>query len=629
MDDRSVTRPTCRFDYTVGVVRFLAIAVAVAGCGRLGFDDLSDAATSGDAGVASVFATVPLPTGGDVTELERGADGTLYGIVSYFRVVRSTTGGATWTDCGATNEDGVSQIALDPTSGAIYLGGEAGVLQSTDDCATWTPLGLDQDTETIAVLNGHLFAGGADSLWVLSGQSWSHVSTPDDGNWIYSIATDPTTNHVLVAGDSGMALSIDGGLSFTATNGGLAGGGAVFVALDPAMPSHAVIDSWNGQAEWIYTSVDGGASWASAVTGGAYCAAFDPLSPSFAVLGAYTTGINTSVDAGMSFTTTDLRSAEMARAVIHTFVFDGNSGVYVGTGRGVFHAADHTLTPWTMADGTLDAWTIYSIAVANTDMYLGTPAGVLHAQNGGSWTEGSSGITESAQIGGIIGVPGSPGSIIASTANSVARSDDDGATFTEIFTPSGVDSYETLSVVAAGTRLVVGTPAGVEWADAPWTSSATFHSVLFANANALLVLAGDGTEILAGASLGVYYSSTHATSFVDISGPTSADFVIALAQLPDGTLFAGTENDGLYRASAPDGSWTQIAFASETVPALLVVGNRVFAATRAGVSVSSDDGATWQGMPGLGGHDVISLALDANGDLLAGTGGYGVYRAPI
>lgn len=124
--------------------------MALSACGRIGFDP-----TSGiDGGaVPSVFTEVVLPDGASVTELARGTDGTLYAVLGDTRVVRSSNLGASWIDCAAI-VGGVRNVAVDPSTGSVYVAGPPGLLRSVDACATWSSTGLTAYGYNVTVFDG-------------------------------------------------------------------------------------------------------------------------------------------------------------------------------------------------------------------------------------------------------------------------------------------------------------------------------------------------------------------------------------------------------------------------------------------------------------------------------------------
>src|SRR5262245_38324243 len=87
--------------YDVGVQRGLLVAVALFGCGRIGFDPLA-----GDDASTGIPISLVMPAGGQFSQIAIGPDGTWY--------AQSDTGGVfrsddrtMWTRCGARLGTGI------------------------------------------------------------------------------------------------------------------------------------------------------------------------------------------------------------------------------------------------------------------------------------------------------------------------------------------------------------------------------------------------------------------------------------------------------------------------------------------------------------------------------------------
>ena len=95
------------------------------------------------------------------------------------------------------------------------------------------------------------------------------------------------------------------------------------------------------------------------------------------------------------------------------------------------------------------------------------------------------------------------------------------------------------------------------------------------------------------------------------------------------TLFAGTEDGGVFQSSDNGQNWTQDnnGLTNTSVYALAVSGTTLFAGTYDGVYRSSDNGQNWTAVNnGLTATDVRALAVNGT-TLFAGTNGGGVFRS--
>ena len=190
-------------------------------------------------------------------------------------VWKTTNGGSTWTPLTDTQPSlAVGSIALDPSNpDIVYVGtgeenftsdnyGGSGILKSTDGGSTWTQLGASA------------FAG---PFTLFAGVSVVFCAPRCGGGaYIGSLAVHPTNGKILLAavgifetgsGD-GIYRSTDGGVSWTIALSGAAGTGVIF---DPTNGNiaYAALGYPNGiAANGVYKSTDGGLTWARADAAG-------------------------------------------------------------------------------------------------------------------------------------------------------------------------------------------------------------------------------------------------------------------------------------------------------------------------------------------------------------------------
>lgn len=113
------------------------------------------------------------------------------------------------------------------------------------------------------------------------------------------------------------------------------------------------------------------------------------------------------------------------------------------------------------------------------------------------------------------------------------------------------------------------------------------------------------------------------------TGPLSQSSVWALAIHPNGDVFAGTYNNGLYRSSDNGVSWIKTNLTSQWIRTLLITSQgHIFAGTyQQGIFRSLDLGHTWQHTSaGLEDSTINVIVVDFSGTLLAGTN-RGLFRS--
>lgn len=110
--------------------------------------------------------------------------------------------------------------------------------------------------------------------------------------------------------------------------------------------------------------------------------------------------------------------------------------------------------------------------------------------------------------------------------------------------------------------------------------------------------AGDET-VLAGTETGIFRSTNGGRAWREVEMPFGFDPVLSLAFAAGGkeqTIFAGTENNGLWVSRDEGESWSRLAEDSITDPvnSVLVSGEDVLVVTGSALWRSADLGATWQ-----------------------------------
>lgn len=94
----------------------------------------------------------------------------------------------------------------------------------------------------------------------------------------------------------------------------------------------------------------------------------------------------------------------------------------------------------------------------------------------------------------------------------------------------------------------------------------------------------------------------------------------------DDRLFIGTMNNGImYSTNVPGANWVQTSYTAGNVNTLLVLGNTIFAGTTVGISVSRDNGETWN--IAYAGSLVTGIKIGKDGTLYAAANSNGVFKS--
>ena len=590
------------------MVRTISWAVVLlAACGRIGFDELDD---------VGLFTAVPLPQGGSVSMLAMGPPGEAY---AYYRgrgVLRTADGGATWTHCAP---ESLRSLVV-ASDGTVYAGHYDGdVFMSRDRCATWTSTNLATDANDLAVDGTTVWAATGAGVQRFDGTGWQLVPAPLTG----LRAIDISAGLMLAGSDGGGIMSSTDGVTWTIQNVGLGNRKISDVAIGSSTQLYAAERNDVGLGGF-YRSVDGGATWTMMYSEGGTgdVVAVDPTNADHVLFASYNVFLE-SMNGGMTWMTLDV--PELGNSTRYGGAFDAAGSAYLLTGRGLFYrSSTGAFTP--RYDG-VNAWALEAVATSPSrdQIFWAAEGGLFRSSDGGETFALYSGdAMMRANCTDVIVSASDPGTVFTSGSH-IRKSTDGGQTFAIVLTPGSANLYYVQSLASSSTRIFGGTGAQVVYADAPYTTWTGVPIVTGQQReNEDMVVLPDGSVIAVTDEQGVFRSIDNGATFQELVGaPISARRAWAAG---DGTLLVGS-SDGLW---AYEGStWVSRGLAGEFVPGLLIVDDTWIAATKSNVYVSRDEGATWVVMPGLANKASSALALDRDGNLLVGTGGYGLYRAPF
>ncbi|MFZ1081908.1 MAG: T9SS type A sorting domain-containing protein [Candidatus Kryptoniota bacterium] len=217
----------------------------------------------------------------------------------------------------------------------------------------------------------------------------------------------------------------------------------------------------------------------------------------------------------------------------------------------------------------------------------------------------------------------SSGELYAGTLGSgIFYSYNNGATWTPLSPQPTNENVHALAI--SGGALFAGTTTGVyKLSSGGWVAVNTgFRDT---TVNTLLT---QGNGLLAGTSGGgVYVSTDEGTTWSTMNSGLGNFYVTSLVVTSNPHNFSGIEiyaatYDGLYYTTSLPGSWTLIRPVLIDMSSFAALGQNLFGGTLfSGISLSTDDGATWTTMnSGLPNLNVQCLAT-SGGNLFAGTTG--------
>ena len=604
-------------------------------------------------------------------------------------VWKTTNGGSSWTpltdgECSLA----MGAIAIDPVDPQIVYAGTGeqhfsgdsyygcGILRSTNGGASWTQLGasifqtLSGGAKISRILIDPSTAGTVTTTTILVASDFGLYRSTDGGTnltrtltgTVTDLAMHPTDPDTLYAArwGSNVSKSSDGGVSWTDVGNGWATGsiGRTHVTISPSTPSilySSVHNSANSQLLGIWKTVDGGALWTQLAATGASCGsqcwydhhiAVHPTNPDTVYFGGIL--LYRSVNGGGSFSSV-LGGMHVDQ---HTFAFDPQDPdiVFAGNDGGIYRS-DVGGTVWTSLNTNLALTQFYSgisLHPFDPSIVLGGTQdnGTLLYQGAIDWSHvlgGDGGFTAIDFENPTIRYAETQWS--AGTSFGGPRRSDGGAfnrkvngidiTESGLFIPPLVMDPSNPEVLYFGLTSLFRTGDRAE----NWTQAGSGFG---GRVSAIAPSATDGGIIYVGTDIGrVQMTADTGGVWDNVSAGLPSRFVtdIAVDPLDAQTAYvvvSGFGSGHVYRTANGATSWQNVSSNLPDVPVNAVVLDpatraNVFIGTDLGVFASSDSGDTWAAItPGMPNVAVFDLAYNANtGTLIAATHGRGMFSLDV
>jgi photosystem II stability/assembly factor-like uncharacterized protein len=525
-----------------------------------------------------------------------------------------------------------------------------GIYKSTDAGAHWAAVndGLAEASYFRAIVPD---PGNASIVWagaysggfktVDGGAHWTRLALPP-GAVVFSLAVvaSPSSTAYAATSSNGVQKTTDGGAHWNAASNGLPSRPVNSVAVDPGNPNtaYAAIN-----LDGVYRTIDGGASWQPTGSDlpleGYHRVVLDPSSPStiYAVGEIHRLSRSTNQGGGWNDITSGLPGKVTGFAIDH----QTPSVLYAAvTGYGVYKSIDSGASWTPMSTGITDAL-VYDLAIdpaSSGVLYLGTYADSVFKSSDGAahWRQSAAGILGNQFIQSLAIDPSQPKTAYAGSDGAIFRTDDAGASWTELFRPLvihsiAVDPGHPQKVYFASDRGVWASPdRGATWTLQSGSPGSAFRLAAAASSAGTFYLGCSSGDVR------LYRTTNGGGSWTPAANGLTVDTVEDIAVDPGNAnlAYVATLEEGIFRTTNGGASWTpttrpfngDAGFSSVAIdpthPATVWAGGSF------GLAVSHDSGESWT--PALFEETALpyvnDIGIDKTGTVLAGTS-LGVYES--
>jgi photosystem II stability/assembly factor-like uncharacterized protein len=634
--------------------------------------------------LAAVRHWVPLgPFGGSVSQIavDPSDERVVYAVNSENVLFKSVDGGGNWTPIRRVGFGLVGRIAIDPVRhGTIYVTSDQGLLKSVDGGASWNAVGprSDPNIHSVAVdpaQASRVYAGGA-RLWISTnrGASWKPARAIEPSGWIdLLIAARRPVGTVFATSYNIPYKSVDGGWTWEAMSTPTLDRAVGQLAVAPSDSRTLYASSSSSGSASLFRSTDGGDTWQRtgrqpALYDGILSLAVSPHSPRTLWIGTQHNGLFLSKDGGDTWTASGLRPAGSAAEVAVVAVAPSASGtVYTGlTARekdigGIVASTDGGGT-WARRNRGLFGLYVSAMAVDPSNpgiLWAGDQGGLFRSANAGQrWVRTALPAPPywAFNFYSIVLDPAAPSTVAYALCDSLWRTQDGGASWTDLFAAGKSSPYLYLSSLRMGpeptpalwgadeeSRLLTSSDAGLHWvvrAQPDLGCGILDFAFAPSSASTLYMTGADGRWWNQGMPPIVpnycddnplpafFRSDDGGTTWTELSAGLRLHLVegagrqIAVDPVDPRLVYIATmggydsgQGDGVWKSTDGGATWERAgnAMKGRTVTAIVAspVAGVVWASADGRVYRSSDAGATWRDRTGeLLARRVYGLILD-------------------
>ncbi len=511
--------------------------------------------------------------------------------------------------------EGISISSFTVINDTIYAGTETdGVFASTDDGISWFPVNSGIETQSISVLKsvpGYLFAatfGNGIYRSTNGGQTWL---PPASGGNLF--VTDLTIKDAYIfagTGSDGVYRSTDNGENWTQLFG-------IYGILSMGTSNDRVFAS---ASNYTFATTDYGVNWfeVTSLSGSSvWCYYFDGN----LLLAGGVNEIYRSTDQGVTFTTIPVT---FSFGIVNIYsITKLGSDYYMGTSYdGVYKSTDNGST-WAAANEGMGPKDIRSVVPTGSGSLIAGShyVGVFRSTNMGSmWSKSMSGLPAGSSIPEMLATESA---VFAGTRDGIYRSTDNGNTWVELQGDNDTINYslvrglcELNGNIYAATHLQFHTTVYKSTDNgSTWTRSG---NGLPADLTFIDGLTASGSNLVAGTSEGIFYSSDQGSTWYQANAPVQ--FIEDIAASGN-YVYAIVSGTGIYRSFNNGVSWSIALPSTVDYVCLAAYDNYVYAGSFfSGLRYSSNFGTGWYSSAGFQNEEsIFAIGPAGDGTVLAAT----------
>lgn len=483
-----------------------------------------------------------MPPGVFAQGFHQASDGSIYAGTYGLGVAKSTDDGITWT----ISKKGMwYPWVMEVTStqgGILFASSDGGTVRSTDGGSTWIGLvgGWDRTPRTAYVTPTDVVYLLGSPLYrsMDGGATWtSHGRTFESTFRIRQLLINETGAIFVVTVEGSIYRSDNDGVSYVAANLGIHAPNIMSIVATG--PQTLLATSGSGL---LYRSINNAKSWSMIPT--------LPTS-SVPILHASSSGTVFGVSGGLLVlwrdgdTTWHYLNQVVNEQSVRSMANDTSATIYVGSGNTLMRSKDDGQS-WQSVVTISGLNSIY--VDSKNRLYTTSGLGLRRSEDQGKTWRGLISPGEPPLVGSVLVLEKSP-ILLSTVRNSLYRSSNDGDTWTS--PDASLDGRWTRKLVRDRDDRIYGIADDILFSSADGGLTWEHLSVSTASLYFTDITITSDNKIVASSLQGVYASSDRGEHWVLLSEGLRNQHVLSIATSPQGFLYCGVENGGIYRSEVP------------------------------------------------------------------------------